>query len=108
MIAQWTRTQEKFAAMRRMSEEGVPCGAVCDSADVFANEHLAARDMIVDVEHPERGTMRVPGNPIKMSNSPATPIRAAHRLGADNDEVYGSLLGLSAADIEQLRRDGVI
>jgi formyl-CoA transferase len=108
MIATWTRTEEKFAAMRRMSEEGVPCGAVCDSADVFANEHLAARDMVVSVEHPERGTMKVPGNPIKMSASPPTSIRLARPLGADNDEVYGKTLGLSSAEIEQLRRDGVI
>jgi formyl-CoA transferase len=107
-IAQWTRTQEKFEAMRHMSEEGVPCGAVCDSTDIFRNEHLKARNMIVSVEHPDRGEIAYPGSPIKMSNSPSTEIRAASRLGADNDSVYAELLGLGPAEIEQLRSDGVI
>jgi crotonobetainyl-CoA:carnitine CoA-transferase CaiB-like acyl-CoA transferase len=43
-----------------------------------------------------------------MGNSPKTSIRAAPRLGADNDDVYRDVLGLSAAEIEDLRRDGVI
>jgi len=108
MIAGWTRTQDKHAAMRRMSEEGVPCGAVYDSTDVFRDEHLKARDMIVPLEHPERGVMEFPGNPIKMGNTPKTTLRAAPKLGRDNDEVYRDLLGLDGAEIEQLRRDGVI
>jgi len=108
MIAAWTRTQDKFDAMRTMSEAGVPCGAVCDSGDIFCNEHLKARDMIVEVEHPERGRMKYPGNPLKMSNAPKTEIRAAPALGAHNDDVYRDVLGLSAAEIERLRTDGVI
>ena len=108
LIAQWTRTQSKFEVMRRMSEEGVPCGAVHDSVDVFASEHLRARQMIVTLEHPQRGAIPFPGNPVKMGNTPETTIRAAPQLGRDNDEVYRDLLGLDASEIERLRRDGVI
>jgi formyl-CoA transferase len=108
LIAGWTRTHEKHEVMRLMSAEGVPCGAVFDSVDVFRDEHLKARDMIVTVEHPQRGAIQYPGNPLKMSNTPAPGIEAAPTLGRDNDEVYARLLGLGAEEIARLKQEGII
>jgi formyl-CoA transferase len=107
LIASWTREHGKREVMRRMSKAGVPCGAVLDSADLFSDEHLRARDMIVDLEHPDRGSIPYPGCPIKLSHSPEIRIEPAPRLGAHNVEVL-SELGLSEAEIEELRGQGVI
>jgi formyl-CoA transferase len=81
---------------------------VLDSGDVLGDEHLKQRDMVVTLEHPVRGAIPYPGNPIKMTNWPATKIEAAPSLGRDNDEVYARLLGLSGEEIARLRCDGVI
>jgi formyl-CoA transferase len=108
IISSWTVEHDKFEVMRRMSEEGVPCGAVLDSTDLFSNEHLLERDMIVDLDHPDRGQLKYPGNPIKMGNAAPTEIRAAPKIGQHNDEVYAELFGLEAGEIEALRADGVI
>jgi len=107
MISSWTSQRDKMEVMRLMSEAGVPCGAIMDSADIFSDEHLAARDMIVELDHPERGKLKYPGCPIKMSRSEKLEIKPAPRLGSHNEEVLSDL-GLSNAEIDELRREGVI
>jgi crotonobetainyl-CoA:carnitine CoA-transferase CaiB-like acyl-CoA transferase len=63
--------------------------------------------MVVELEHPMRGAFAMPGNPIRLSGSPTTVVRAP-LLGEHNAEVYGGLLGLSGADVEALAREGAI
>ena len=106
MISAWTLARDKFEAMRLMAEAGVPCGAVLDSADLFRNEHLRERGMIVEVDHAVRGRMEMPGMPIKMGSGEVS-IEAAPVLGAHNDAVYTEL-GLTPEEIAGLRADGVI
>jgi formyl-CoA transferase len=103
----WTQKRTKHEVMDLLGKAGVPCGAVLDSAEVMENEHLRGRGMIVDIDHPTRGKMAMPGSPIRMSASP-TEIKRAPLLGEHNAEVYGRLLKLTEADLEALRRDKVV
>jgi len=73
----------------------------------MSNEHLRQRGMIVEVDHPTRGRMAIPGNAIRMSASP-TEVTSAPLLGEHNAEVYGKLLGYGESDLATLKRDGVI
>jgi formyl-CoA transferase len=107
MIEAWTEERTKFEVMETLAGSGVPCGAVLDSGEVLANEHLRQRGFIVDLEHPRRGKYPMPGNPVRMSDSP-TDLERAPLLGEHNAEVYGKLLGLGSAELEALGRDGVI
>src|SRR5262249_270130 len=106
-IEAWTEKHTKREAMEILAGAGVACGAVLDSSEVLADEHLRARGMVVDLEHPDRGRFPMPANPIHLSASP-TQLRAAPRLGEHNGEVSGRLLGLGTAELAQLERDGVI
>jgi formyl-CoA transferase len=107
MIEAWTEKHTKHEAMKILAGAGVPCGAVLDSAEVLANEHLRQHGMIVDLEHPTRGTFPMPGNPVRLSASPTEIVRAP-LLGEDNAEIYGRLLGLTEADLATLKGEGVI
>jgi formyl-CoA transferase len=89
-----------------MGKAGVPCGAVLDSAEVLSDPQLVGGGMIVNVQHPTLGTIAMPGNPVRMSESP-TEITPAPLLGEHNTEVYGRL-GLTADDLVTLKREGVI
>ena len=107
LVEAWTEKHTKHEAMEKLGAAGVPCGAVLDSAEVLSNPHLVERGMIVRTEHPHRGRMDMPGNPVRMSDSP-TEVTRAPLLGEHTGEVYSSLLGFDAAAIEALRKDGVI
>jgi len=106
MIAAWTRERDKWEVMHTLARAGVPCSAVFDTSDVINDAHLRARGMIVDVEHPRSGPMRMPGNPLQLSDSP-TEVRPAPLLGEATDEVLSRFLGMSAAEVAALRDSGV-
>ena len=87
----------------------IPCGQVRTVAEALEDPQLQARNMILDLDHPKVGHMRVTGTPIKLSaaddSMKATPP-PTH--GQHNREVFCHLLGLSAAELESLRREEVI
>ena len=107
LVEGWTEKRTKHEVMEQLAAAGVPCGAVLDSTEVLENEHLRARGMVVDVDHPTRGRMTMLGSPIHLSASP-TEVSRAPLLGEHNAEIYGRLLDLGEADIAALRRDGVV
>jgi formyl-CoA transferase len=74
---------------------------------VITDHHLKERGFLVDLEHPTRGKYPMPGNPVRLSDSPTDIVRAP-LLGEHNAEIYGKLLGVSEEDLATLKRDGVI
>ncbi len=107
MIEAWTEKRTKHEVMEILAGAGVPCGAVLDSSEVLTDPHLRQRGMVVQLEHPTRGPYPMPGNPVRLSDSPTELVRAP-LLGEHNAEVYGELLGYGDAELGALRRDGVI
>src|SRR5262249_42130012 len=61
----WTRQRGKHEVMRLMGDAGVPCGACQDTGEVLGDPHLKAREMIVDVDYPTRGTYPTAACPIQ-------------------------------------------
>jgi formyl-CoA transferase len=107
MIEGWTAKRPKHEVLSILAGAGIPCGAVLDSAEVLSDPHLRQRGFITDLEHPRRGVYPMPGNPVRLSDSPTEVVRAP-LLGEHNAEVYGKLLGVGQAELDTLRRDGVI
>ena len=107
IVATWTRQRSKHEVMRLMGEAGVPCGATLDTGEVLADPHLRARDMIVDVDYPTRGTYQTVGCPVKLSDSPAEVTRPP-LLGEHTVELLASLCGISADEAQKLRAEGVV
>ncbi|MET0153798.1 MAG: CoA transferase, partial [Candidatus Binatia bacterium] len=69
---------------------------------------LRHRRMIEEVDHRHMGRVRVPGAVIKLSDSPTGVRGPAPILGEHNVEIYGELLGLSAPQVDELKRSKVI
>jgi formyl-CoA transferase len=90
-----------------LGEAGVPCGAVLDTGELMSDPSMWAREIFVEVDHPVRGKVTIPGWPVKMSQS-HVPVRASPLLGAHNAEVYAQWLGLSTRDLDTLKEDGVV
>lgn len=94
--------------LERLRAAQVPAAPVNQLDRAFAEPPVAEREMIVEYDHPEVGRVRLPGNPIKMSGVGRTVSRPAPRLGEHTDTFLGRVLGLSAAALAGLRRQGAI
>jgi formyl-CoA transferase/CoA:oxalate CoA-transferase len=92
----------------KLTAAGVPCGSVRDLREVFSDPQLAAREMVVPMQHPGAGSIRVLGTPIKLSDTPAAMRAAPPTLGQHTDSVLAHDLGLGGEVIGQLRATGVI
>ena len=99
-------TVEKWCAL--LGEAGVPSGPLCDVGQVFHSEQVAAREMIIELEHPIAGVQAMPNSPLKFSQTPVELNTPAPLLGQHTEEILGEILGLSAGEIEVLRTEGAI
>jgi crotonobetainyl-CoA:carnitine CoA-transferase CaiB-like acyl-CoA transferase len=86
----------------------VPVGPVQSVADIFADPHVRAREMLVEVEQPGSGTRRaIAGSPIKLTLTPTAVRRRAPLLGEHTDEVLVEA-GYSEAERRRLRESGAV
>jgi formyl-CoA transferase len=91
-----------------LHEAGLPCGPINTVSEVFAHPQAEARGMVLEVDHPSVGTVRVPGFPYKLSGTPAAVHRPSPRLGEHTDEVLSEFLGYAPDRIGELYRQGVL
>ena len=107
IIEEWTGQRSKHEVMRLMGDAGVPCGACQDTGEVLADPHLKAREMIVDIDYPTRGTFQTVGCPIKLSDSPVAVSRPP-LLGEHTDALLEALCGVEPDEAKRLRQEGVV
>jgi formyl-CoA transferase len=96
-------TKREFMAV--LNGLDVPCGPIMSTEDLFTDEHVLGRQMMVELDHPQRGTWYNVGMPIKLSDSPAE-IRRSPTLGEHTDEILREVLQMSQAEIDRLREAG--
>lgn len=97
------RTAEVVAAL---DAAGVPCAPISDMAQVFTDPHLNAREFFWDAPHPELGTVRQIGSPVRLAATPATRRTAGPMLGADTEQVLREA-GLGTDEVARLVQAGV-
>jgi CoA:oxalate CoA-transferase len=83
--------------MEELEAAGVPCAPINTVDKVLNDPQIKARDMIVELEHPVAGLMKVPGVPIKLSATPGSVDTPAPLLGQHTEEIMKELLGWDAA-----------
>ena len=106
------KTRSKVAWLAALEAAKVPCGAINNLAEVFADPQVQERAMVDHWDHPLAGDVALVASPIKLS---ATPVRKPESgglppplLGQHTDEVLGGLLGTQAAQIAAWRSAGVV
>lgn len=107
LMQAWTLGHDHYEVMHILQAAGVAAGPVLTGREVLDDPHLAARGFFVDIPHPDAGTHRYAGAPIRLSKTPATFRLPAPCLGEHNDYVLGELLGLSGEEIARLTADGI-
>lgn len=91
-----------------LAKEGIPSAPVNTVDEVLSDSQLLSRDMLVEVNHPAYGKVKILGNPMKMSGIEEETFTAAPMLGEHTREILSELLGYSKDQIEELEREKLI
>ena len=108
IVATWLAGLRTEEAMAQLEAAEVVAGRVNEIDDILADLHVAARGAITSLKDPELGDLRVPSPVPHLSGTPGMVHWAGRPMGADNDSVFGEILGLDAKELGRLRALGVI
>lgn len=106
-IASWTRERTREEAVARLRANGLHAAPVLTIAEVVAEPQLRHRGFWRALAHPVLGAITCFGAPFVLPATPGRSERAGPLLGADNDHVFGELLGVGAEERARLVADGV-
>jgi crotonobetainyl-CoA:carnitine CoA-transferase CaiB-like acyl-CoA transferase len=107
-LRRWTRTHDHRELASTLQAAGVPAGPVLDSVELHEDRHLWEWGYWWKLDHREVGERILPGMPVKLSAAPQLNYSPPPDLGEHNREIFGGLLGLSDAEINQLIEQKVI
>ena len=108
IIEGWLAAMTRAEAVDLLNAAGVPTGPVNTAEDIFADPHVAARGMLMEITDPAVGTARFARTPPRLETAPTLPAEPAPDLGQHTRYVLGELLGYRAAEIDDLIAEGVV
>jgi formyl-CoA transferase len=108
MLSQTFLQRRNDAWFKLLTDAEVPCAPVQTIDQVFQAPQVLQRDMLIEVDHPTAGKVRMAGIPVKFSVTPASVRMPPPLLGEHNDAILRTWLGMSAASIDQLKKEKVI
>ena len=106
-ISAWSSSLPINEVLQALEQAEVPAGRIYNVADIVADPHYQAREMILDAQLPGGTHVKMPGIVPKLSETPGSVNWQGPALGQHTDSVLGDL-GMTAADIAQLKTDGVV
>jgi formyl-CoA transferase len=107
LIEEWSSRHSKWDALAELNALNVPCGPILSTKELIEDASLVDNNMVVTVDHPERGAFKTVGCPIKLSDSPVK-VETSPLLGEHNEDVYVRELGVEPQRLAELKTNGVI
>jgi len=108
LVQAWCKERTVEEVLAILKKSGVPCSPLPTFDQVAADPQLLSREMIVEVEQPVSGKVKLSGSVYKMSKTPGDRRKRIPAVGEHNEEIYGGLLGIDAQEIQKLRQEGII
>ena len=108
-MALWTGPQDKFDLQERLRKAGIPVAAVQKPQERIDQDPTSENfGLWPKVSHTKMGDVRIDGNPVHLSETDWDIQQGAPCIGEHTDKVLNELLGMSASEVNELRREGVI
>ena len=108
LLEQMTRKKPKGEWITLLEKAKVPCGPINNLKEVFENEQVIARNVLLNVPHPTVGNMKLVASPMKLSKTPTEVRMAPPTLGQHTEEILHDRLKLNDQAIHELRAKGII
>lgn len=93
--------------IERLNEQKIPCGPIRTMKEVFEDEHVHVREMVVNVNHPKAGQIQLVGSPLKLSRTPVGMNRHPPLAGEHTDEILAEL-GYSEKIIQAFKEQKIV
>jgi crotonobetainyl-CoA:carnitine CoA-transferase CaiB-like acyl-CoA transferase len=106
-ITAWTKTLGASEVLQRLAEAAVPSGPIYNVADMMQDPHFMARGLFQEVEVNGR-SLKIPAIIPMLSETPGATDWPGPEIGAHNDQILGGQLGLTPAELDALRRQGIV
>ena len=108
LVSQWTVQHDSHELTQKLQEHEIAAGAAVKNWQMLEDPHMNQRGFIMDIEEPDLGVKRYPGQAIRLSSTPATDKNPSPRLGEHSRQLLGDLLAKSDAEIDRLANHGII
>ena len=108
VVAEWMDKRSLQEVIEETRSGGVPCAQIYSIREIFEDPQYQARENLLHVDDPRVGKLVVPAPVPRLSETPATFRHTGRALGADNEEVYSDLLGLTPEDLRAARDADII
>jgi crotonobetainyl-CoA:carnitine CoA-transferase CaiB-like acyl-CoA transferase len=108
LVQAWCRERTVEEVLAILKKYGVPCSPLPTFDQVAGDPQLLSREMIVEVEQPVSGKVKLSGSVYKMSKTPGDRRKRIPTVGEHNEEIYGGLLGIDAQEMQKLKEEGII
>ena len=107
-VTEWVATHTFAELKEKCDKAGVPISSVYSMKDIFEDPQYAARHDIVEVPCEEFGSVKMPGVFPVLTETPGQIKWAGPKIGAQNEDIYHGLLGMSDEEIADLKEKKVI
>jgi len=107
-VQRWCKERTVKEAVATLKKFQVPCSPIPTFDQVANDPQLLVRDMIVEVEQPVSGKVKLTGSVYKMSKTPGDRKKRVPAAGEHNEEIYCGLLGIDAQEMKKLKEESII
>ncbi|MBS1679117.1 MAG: CoA transferase [Actinobacteria bacterium] len=108
LISEWIGARTADEVLAAFADGDAAIAPIYSIADIVEDEHFKAREALVDVPHPQLGSLLMQNMIVRLSETPGEIRFPGAEKGAHNEEVFGRDLGLEQAELDDLTERGVI
>lgn len=108
LVENWSSKMPRDEVMAILRKNRIPAAPVRNLREVMNDPHMHQRGMLETIDHPDLGRIVVPNSPLRYHGTDKVETTPSPKVGQHNADIYGGWLGLSAAEIEDLEKGGVI
>lgn len=108
MIGERLERESRAVWIERFEAANVPVAPIRDFPEVYAAQEIHDRQMVLELPHPTAGAVRMPGTPLKFSDTPVVEPTAPPLLGQHSAAVLQDILGLDAEAVARLKQDKIV
>lgn len=94
--------------LKHLEETGIPCAPVNTLDRALLDPQVKHRDMVIEVDHPKGGRVRLTGDPLKLSRTQRVQHSSPPLLGQHTESILRDFLGLGPEEVQQLAAEGIV